>query len=50
MDSVPTAVAAPTAVQALPRPEPQEDSRPALSPKRQRPGQAKAGAGTEDER
>ena len=50
MDSVPTAAATPTAVQALPTPEPQEGGRPVGSPKRQRHGQTKAQGGAAPER
>jgi predicted secreted protein len=50
MDSVPAAVTAPAAVQALPTPGPQENSRPAGTLKQQHHSQAKAGAGAQHER
>ena len=50
MDSVPTAAATPTAVQAVPTPEPQEDGRPVGSRKQRSHSRAKAGAGAENER
>jgi hypothetical protein len=50
MDSAPTATTTPTAVQAVPTPEPQEHSGPVGSPKRQRHGQAKAQGGAAHER
>jgi hypothetical protein len=50
MDSVPAAATSPTAVRALPTPEPHEDSGLAGSRKRQRHGQATAQGGAGHER
>jgi hypothetical protein len=50
LDSVPAAATSPTAVRALPTPEPQEGSGMAGSPKRQRHDQTKAQGGVESER
>jgi hypothetical protein len=50
LDSDPAATTTPTAVRALPMPEPQEGGRSVGSPKRQRHGQTKAPGGDEPER
>ena len=50
MDSVPTAVATPTAVQALPTPEPQEGGRPVGSPKQRSHNRGKVNSDAEPER
>ena len=50
MDSVPTAAATPTAVQAVPTPEPQEDGRPVGSPRQRSHSGGKVNGGAEPER
>ncbi len=50
MDSVPAPTATPTAVHALPIPEPQEDGRPVGSPKQRGHSRGKVNGGAEPER
>jgi hypothetical protein len=50
MDSVPTPIATPRVVQAVPTPEPPENGRRVGGPKQQHHSEAKAGTGVEHER